>query len=201
MKITLLALAAVAILAQLAQAKESKVIPECLQTFKVPAKGYAEGGCCLLAKQYGVTFQDLLDWNTGLRKDCLNLDVGNYICVKAPKKAPATDAQGNPVPPAKCTLTMSPQTATTNPATKNNKPKPEVIATGPDMPKAQTKATRPLYPNTVPPKAALQQPPKPMAQGPKAVQQPPKPMTQNPKAAQQQPPKPMTQGPKAESVW
>ncbi|KAG0087014.1 hypothetical protein BGZ93_006624 [Podila epicladia] len=166
MKITLLALAAVAILAQQAQAEPSIAIPGCLETFKVPKKGYAEGGCVLLAKQKGISFQDLLDWNTCLRSDCLNLDVGNDICVKGPlKRGPAI-------------------------ACNSHKPKTPAASTNADN-KPQPKATRPLYPDIVPSKAAQQQQP------PKAAQQQQPPKT----AQQQQPPKAVAQGPKAESVW
>ncbi|KAG0037982.1 hypothetical protein BGZ82_001383 [Podila clonocystis] len=163
MKYTLLALATFAILAQQAQAKASKSIAGCLKK-----AGLCRRRLRLLAEIEGVTLQDLLDWNTGLRRDCLNLDVSNYICVKAPKMAPVTDAQGNPVPPAECPPpAKSPQTDTTNPATNSNKPKPQTASANQGN-KPQPNAARPLYPNMVPPKTAQQQPSKPVAQGPKA---------------------------------
>ncbi|KAF9337727.1 hypothetical protein BG006_003086 [Podila minutissima] len=146
MRITLLALAAVAILAQQALAEPSVPIPGCLETFKIPS--YTEGGCMLLAQEKGITFQNLLDWNTCLRRDCLNLDVENDICVKGPLK-------------------MGPA-ITCKHATNSNKPTTQAATTNADS-KPQSKATRPLYPNMVPPKAAQQQqPPKPMAEGPNA---------------------------------
>ncbi|KAG0358667.1 hypothetical protein BG005_002001 [Podila minutissima] len=134
MRITLLALAAVAILAQQALAEPSIPIPGCLETFKIPKKG--------------ITPQNLFDWNTCLRHDCLNLDVENDICVKGP-------------------LTMGPAIPCKH-ATNSNVPKTQAASTNAgSMP--QPKATRPLYPNMVPPKAVQQQqPPKPMAQSPKA---------------------------------
>ncbi|KAF9298086.1 hypothetical protein BGZ74_009525 [Mortierella antarctica] len=146
MRITLLALAAVAILAQQALAEPSIPIPGCLETFKIPS--YTEGGCILLAREKGITLQNLFDWNTCLRHDCLNLDVENDICVKGP-------------------LTMGPAIPCKH-ATNSNVPKTQAASTNAgSMP--QPKATRPLYPNMVPPKAVQQQqPPKPMAQSPKA---------------------------------
>ncbi|KAF9375771.1 hypothetical protein CPB97_011250 [Podila verticillata] len=175
MKSTLLALATIAILAQQAQAKASTPIDGCLETFKVPDASiepnqlnYAKGGCFLLADQYKVTFEDLLAWNKDLRRDCLNLDVGNDICVKGPMKGAPEAKQSTPIQPqANTTPEMSkPQavtTTTTNPAMADTKAKPQAASsTNANKPLAQS--TRPLYPNMA---KAVKQSPKAMVSGPK----------------------------------
>lgn len=113
-----------------------------------------------------MTFEDLLAWNTDLRRDCLNLDVDNDICVKGPKKDAPEAEQSTPIQPqAETTPEMSkPQAvATTNPAMADTKAKPQAASTtNANKPLAQS--TRPLYPNMA---KAVKQSPKAMASGPK----------------------------------
>ncbi|KAF9168448.1 hypothetical protein DFQ26_007579 [Actinomortierella ambigua] len=63
-------------------------------------------GCAAFAARNSVTFDDLLKWNLKLRRDCLNLDLGEKMCVSV--------AQGAAVPVS--TPGASSGTKTTAPA-------------------------------------------------------------------------------------
>ena len=105
-----------------------------------------------------MTFKDLLAWNKDLREDCLNLDVGNDICVKGPNKDAPEAEQSTPIQPqVEAAPGMSkPQAVTTDPAMTGTKAKP------------QAQSTRPLYPNM----ANAVKPLKAMASSPKAESDP-----------------------------
>lgn len=96
--------------------------------------------CVAFATKFGITFDDLLKWNTKLRTDCANLDVGYPLCVSVtkgdcclkenPKGAvvpqPGVPAQPNlwdPAPytkgPAATSTGVTPPAVTTPPAAGN----------------------------------------------------------------------------------
>lgn len=67
--------------------------------------------CTDFARDYNITFKDLLQYNEKLRKDCMNLDTGEKMCVsinpgginpplapkaKKEKTTPVTDADASP---------------------------------------------------------------------------------------------------------
>ncbi|KAK5821595.1 hypothetical protein F5H01DRAFT_337486 [Linnemannia elongata] len=83
-------------------------IKECTKTVVVDPKYDA---CTDFARDYNITFKDLLQYNEKLRKDCMNLDTGEKMCVsinpggvnpplvpkaKKEKTAPAADADSSP---------------------------------------------------------------------------------------------------------
>ncbi|KAF9141381.1 hypothetical protein BGX30_004928 [Mortierella sp. GBA39] len=53
-------------------------IKECTKTVVVDPKYDA---CTDFARDYNITFKDLLQYNEKLRKDCMNLDTGEKMCV------------------------------------------------------------------------------------------------------------------------
>ncbi|KAG0376466.1 hypothetical protein BGX24_007677, partial [Mortierella sp. AD032] len=70
------------VLALAATSQVAAVVPipvkECTQSYVVEP---GTPGCAAFAAKFGVTFDDLLKWNTKLRPDCKNLDVGFPLCV------------------------------------------------------------------------------------------------------------------------
>ncbi|KAF9121899.1 hypothetical protein BGW39_010169 [Mortierella sp. 14UC] len=83
--------------------------------------------CLDFAERFGVTFDDLLKWNTKLRKDCLNLDDGHPICVSVtpgncclnedPSKQPASNTTTTTTTRARTTTTTTTTTTTVRPTT------------------------------------------------------------------------------------
>ncbi|KAF8939002.1 hypothetical protein EDD21DRAFT_423220 [Dissophora ornata] len=72
---------------QEATAKPSIPIASCLRKAVVPNDGSVTG-CSDFAIKYSTTFEMLLLWNTGLHRNCDNLDVDNEICILGPAVMP-----------------------------------------------------------------------------------------------------------------
>ncbi|KAF9986572.1 hypothetical protein BGZ65_007081 [Modicella reniformis] len=77
MKFTL-SVAVLALAASQAMAVVPIPVKECTKSVVV-APHYT--GCEQFATEHQITFPELLKWNTKLRTDCLNLDVGYPLCV------------------------------------------------------------------------------------------------------------------------
>ncbi|KAF9932940.1 hypothetical protein FBU30_006926 [Linnemannia zychae] len=131
-------------------------------------------GCQAFAEKFGITFKDLLAWNTKLREDCANLDIGYPMCVSVtpgdcclnenPKGAlipqpgvtqtPMWDPAPYTKPPTGPTSTAAPSsTATTTGPAPTVTGTPTVPATvAPTVNKPSSTAT--ATPNPPPPSAA-----------------------------------------------
>ncbi|KAF9423726.1 hypothetical protein BGZ94_008203 [Podila epigama] len=166
MKSAVFIMAAIAILAShpVAEAKPSTPVVGCHRTVVVPEGVF--NGCYDFAEYYHVTFEQLLAWNTDLRKDCLNLDVGNNICVEGPLKKADTKSvvepkltQLKPHPPASSKIVNEAKKAAgsagsnqpSHPPTPAGPVPPPSPQAGSPPPPPQAKPdavpTRPLYPN------------------------------------------------------
>ncbi|KAF9906455.1 hypothetical protein EC991_000623 [Linnemannia zychae] len=92
-------LAAVAVLALAATSQVAAVVPipvkECTHSYVVEP---GTPDCVAFATKFGITFDDLLKWNTKLSPKCDNLDVGEPLCVS--------------VTPGDCCLKENPKNAT-----------------------------------------------------------------------------------------
>ncbi|KAG0371138.1 hypothetical protein BC939DRAFT_439252 [Gamsiella multidivaricata] len=101
MKSSIITLACLSLLVaiQEATAKPSTPIAGCLRKEVVPADGSVES-CYDFALKHGTTFEKLLLWNTGLHKNCDNLDTDNEICVLGPAVAPKTTITPTKTPAA-----------------------------------------------------------------------------------------------------
>ncbi|KAF9932939.1 hypothetical protein FBU30_006925 [Linnemannia zychae] len=75
-------IAAAAVVALAATSQVAAVVPipvkECTRSYVVEP---GTPDCVAFATKFGITFKDLLAWNTKLREDCANLDVGEPLCV------------------------------------------------------------------------------------------------------------------------
>ncbi|KAF9906454.1 hypothetical protein EC991_000622 [Linnemannia zychae] len=87
------------VLALAATSQVAAVVPipvkECTHSYVVEP---GTPGCDAFAAKFGITFADLLKWNTKLSPKCDNLDVGFPLCVS--------------VTPGKCCLKENPKNAT-----------------------------------------------------------------------------------------
>ncbi|KAF8976463.1 hypothetical protein BGZ46_008247 [Entomortierella lignicola] len=107
MKFTL-SLTALALVASQAIAVVPIPIKGCTKTVVVQT---TDTGCQDFATKNGCTFQQLLAWNTKLRTDCANLDVGAPLCVSISKAGGSTTSLATAAPTA-APSTAAPKTKT-----------------------------------------------------------------------------------------
>ncbi|KAF9977475.1 hypothetical protein BGZ73_005862 [Actinomortierella ambigua] len=125
MKFTL-SLIVLAAAASQAMAVVPTPIASCTKTVVVQATDI--DGCAAFAARNSITFDDLLKWNLKLRADCLNLDLGEKMCISITPGAAATAVTSSPA-----TTTTPTATAT---ATTSNKPPSVTGASAPDTTKS-----------------------------------------------------------------
>ncbi|KAG0281604.1 hypothetical protein BGZ95_001458 [Linnemannia exigua] len=132
-----------------------KPVKECTRSYVVEP---GTPGCKAFAEKFGVTFPDLLKWNTKLSEKCDNLDIGFPICVS--------------VTPGECCLNENPKNVT---VPKLGDPKqPEVWDS---TPYTKTPTGNPPTTSTgvVPPPAATTTNPATTSKTPSPVKETPKP--------------------------
>ncbi|KAF9200200.1 hypothetical protein BGZ49_009593 [Haplosporangium sp. Z 27] len=111
MKFTL-SLTVLALVASQAMAVVPIPIKGCTKTVVVQT---TDTGCQDFATKNGCTFQQLLAWNTKLRTDCANLDVGAPLCVSISKAGGSTTSHATAAPtaaPTSAPSTAAPKTKT-----------------------------------------------------------------------------------------
>ncbi|KAF9348427.1 hypothetical protein BGX26_000169 [Mortierella sp. AD094] len=125
MKFTL-SIAVLALAASQAMAVVPIPVKECTKTVVVQP---TDTGCQAFATNNGCTFDELLKWNTKLRTDCANLDVGAPLCVSVtPGAGGAGGAGSSSTHGVVTTAPAATQTSATHPATTTSAAKPSATS-------------------------------------------------------------------------
>ncbi|KAG0376467.1 hypothetical protein BGX24_007678 [Mortierella sp. AD032] len=155
MKLTLCATTVLALAVSQVMAVIPIPVKECTKSVIVQL---TDSTCEEFAERFDVTFDDLLKWNTKLRKDCLNLDVGHPICVsvtpgncclnESPSKPVSTVTTTTTTTTARATTTTRPRTTTTTTTTTTVRPATTTTTTTPPPVTTTTTTNAPVVPPT-----------------------------------------------------